>query len=100
MSQQLLTYLVAQLFLSKSICQQVLVRTYLQILRNQGHKIRRDFFVKPFHGRWGTNVFGQIYWGAVLRRGLMIRSCQGQGSFANALFSNLKTVNLKILAIH
>ena len=30
----------------------------------------------------------------------MIRSCQGQRRFANAFFSNLKTVSLKIFANH
>ena len=38
----------------------------------------------------------QIYEGAVLHGGLMIRSCQGLGSFTNAFFSNLNSVNLKI----
>ena len=31
---------------------------------------------------------------------LMIRLCQGRGSFTNAFFSNLKTVNLKIFGSH
>ena len=45
------------------------------------HKVWRDLFRKVFHGKWGT-IFGrQIYSGAVLHGGLMIRSsCQGQGS--------------------
>ena len=38
--------------------------------------------------------------GAVLHGGLMIRSWQGRGSFTNKFFSNLKTVNLKILEKH
>ena len=32
---------------------------------------------------------------AVLHGELMIRSCQGQGILTNALFNNLKTVNMK-----
>ena len=60
------------------------------------HKVWRE----GFHGRLGTNCFGQIYWGTVLHEGLMIRSWQGQGSFTNAFSSNLKTVNVKIFANH
>ena len=47
------------------------------------HKAWRDFFLKDFRGRWGI-----IYWGDVLHGGLMIRSCQGWGSFKNTFFSN------------
>ena len=43
---------------------------------------------------WGRFVGGLFHMG-----GLMIRSWQGQGSFTNAFFSNLKTANLKIFAI-
>ena len=66
------------------------------------HNVWRDLFLKAFHGKWGTNFLGggQIYWGTLLHEGLMIRSCQGQGSFTNAFSSNLKTVNLKIFANH
>ena len=43
------------------------------------HKVWRDLFLKVFNGRWGTSFGRQIYWGAVLHGGLMIRSsCQGQ----------------------
>ena len=45
-------------------------------------------------------ILGQSYWGIVLHGIALIRSCQGQGSFANALFSNLKTLNLKFVANH
>ena len=39
--------------------------------------------------------------GAVLDEGLMIRSCQGWGSFTNAFSSNLKTVyNLNFFDNH
>ena len=58
----------------------------------QGHSVSpqktwRDLFINTFHGRWRTN-FG----GAVLHGGLIIRSCQGWGSFTNVFSSNLKTV--------
>ena len=42
------------------------------------------------------NMEGPLYkyfyklWGTVLRGGLIIRSCQGLGSFTNAFSSNLK----------
>ena len=64
------------------------------------HKVWKDLFLKAFHGRWGTILGGQLYWGTVLHGGSMIRSCQGQGSFTNAFSSNLKTVNLKMFADH
>ena len=48
-----------------------------------------DLFINTFHGRWGTIFF---FWWAVLHGGLMIRSCQGWGSFTNAFSSNLKTI--------
>ena len=35
---------------------------------------------------------GDKFWGAILLGGLMIRSCQGLGTFTNAFSSNLKTV--------
>ena len=47
------------------------------------HRVWRDLFLKAFHGRWRT-----IYWAAVLHWGLMIRSCQGPGSFTNTFFNN------------
>ena len=59
-----------------------------------------DFLKKAFHG--GTNFFGQIM-GEVsyMGGGLMIRSCQGgRESFTNAFYSNLNTVNLKVLPDH
>ena len=37
---------------------------------------------------------------AVILGGLMFRTCQGQGSFTNALSSNLEIVNLKIFPNH
>ena len=40
----------------------------------------------------------KIYWRAVLNEGLMIRLCQGCERFTNAFSSNLKVVNLKIIA--
>ena len=49
------------------------------------HKAWRDLFIKACYGRWGTNFLRQIYWGTVLHGRLMIRSCQGQASFTNAL---------------
>ena len=55
---------------------------------------------KAFHGRWGTNSFGIMYWGIVRHGGLMIRSWQERGSLTNAFSSNIKTVNLKIFANH
>ena len=36
--------------------------------------------------------------GHPVHRGLMIRSCQGWGSFINAFYRNLKTVNLNFFA--
>ena len=48
----------------------------------------------------GTNFLGEICWGPVFTWGLMIRSCQGQGSFENTFFSTLKIVNLKIFVNH
>ena len=47
------------------------------------HKVWRGLFLKGFHGRWE-----RIYWGADILGGLMIRSWQGRGSFANTFFSN------------
>ena len=41
-----------------------------------------------------------MYCGTVLHGGLIIKSCQGQGSFTNVFSSNLKTVNLKVFAYH
>ena len=46
----------------------------------------------------GDKFLGQICGGTVLHGGLMIRSCQGQGSFTNAFLNNPKTVNLKNFA--
>ena len=46
-------------------------------------KYGRTFFLKAFHGRWGT-----IYWGDILHGELMIRSCKGWRSFTNTFFSN------------
>ena len=44
---------------------------------------------------------GDTFWGAVLHEGLMIRSCQGWGSFSNAFSSNLKTVyDLEVFGNH
>ena len=42
----------------------------------------------------------KIYWGAVLHGPLMIRLCEGRGSFTNAFFSNLEIENLKLFANH
>ena len=48
----------------------------------------------------GDNFFWQIYWEKpVLYEGLMIRSCQREGSFTNAFSSNLKTVNLNFFPV-
>ena len=64
------------------------------------HKVQRGLHPTAFHGRWGTNLFGQIYWGAVLHEGLVIKSCQGRESFTHTFSSNPETVNLKISANH
>ena len=49
-------------------------------------------------GKGGANLLRRCStWGI---NELMIRSCQGQVSFTNSFFSNLKTVNLKIFASH
>ena len=47
-----------------------------------------------------VNFFWTNLLGAVLYRGLIMRSCQGLGSFTNAFSSNVKTVNLKIFVNH
>ena len=58
------------------------------------------FLKKSYSWQMGEAIcFGQIFEGAVLQGGSMIRSCQGQGSFRNAISSNLKTINLKISPI-
>ena len=55
------------------------------------------FLYKAFYDRWVNKHFWPNLWEvAVLHEGLMIRSCQGQVSFTNALFSNLKSVNMKM----
>ena len=53
--------------------------------------------MNTFHGRWG--MFFSFGW-AVLHGGLMIRTCQGWGSFTNAFSSNLiSKLYLEILPI-
>ena len=53
----------------------------------QGHnvpnKVRRDFFLKAFHCRWGI-----IYWGRCSKWRINVRSCHGWGSFTNIFFNN------------
>ena len=58
------------------------------------------FLKKSYSWQMGEAIcFGQIFEGALLQDGSMIRSCQGQGSFRNAISSNLKTINLKICPV-
>ena len=64
----------------------------------QGHS------ASPHAGKIFVTDGGQIvlgkFIGEVRYGGLLIRSLQGQGSFTNAFFSNLKTVNLKTFVCH
>ena len=62
------------------------------------HIVWKDFFLKAFHDRWGTNLLGKFTGEVVLHEVLMIRSCQW--SFTNAFSSNLKTLNFKLFANH
>ena len=72
---QIMTYSVIQSFLPNSIC-------YLNFLANNE----------------GAYIHGGQILGAALHGRLMIRSCQGWGSFTNALSGNLKTLyKFKIL---
>ena len=73
-----MTYSVIQSFLPNSIC-------YLNFLANNE----------------GAYIHGGQILGAVLHGRLMIRSCQGWGSFTNVLSGNLKTLyKFKIFASH
>ena len=64
------------------------------------------FLKKSFYGRLGklvrVNLLGKLIRGyfAVLHGELIIRSCQGQVSFTNALSNNLKTLNVKVFSNH
>ena len=53
----------------------------------------------PFYKYFSWQM-GDKFWGAVLHVGLIIKSCQGWGSFTNAFFSNLKPVNFEIFGNH
>ena len=54
----------------------------------------------PFYKNFSCQMGDKFLGGAILDEGLMIKSCQGWGSFTNAFSSNLKTVyNLDFLAI-
>ena len=48
----------------------------------------------------GNKFWGQTYRVAVLHGGLIIISCQENGSFTDAFSSNLKILNLKIFPYH
>ena len=46
----------------------------------------------------GVQFFRANLLGSVLHGELMVRSCQGQGSFTNSISKNLKTASLKMFA--
>ena len=53
----------------------ILASFKLHFLMEQGHSVpSHKVWREAFHGRWGTNCFGSIYWGNALHGGLMVRS--------------------------